>query len=112
MFYLPSASPEAALSYRYNADVQYIVLELGVFFEPQLCLHTILNSNCRVLIGDACFSGSILGTIDSQGSDSVLKQLWHRSDAVICCSLKAIPHLIHPKTLKMLFFAVRVGLQF
>jgi MEKHLA domain len=54
----------------------------------------------------------LLGTTDSQASDSVLKQLWHHSDAVICCSLKASPHLTHPKTQEDLVpFGVRVSLE-
>ncbi|KAJ4808903.1 Homeobox-leucine zipper protein HOX32 [Rhynchospora pubera] len=33
----------------------------------------------------------LISALDSQGSDSVLKQLWHHSDAIVCCSLKAAP---------------------
>lgn len=33
-----------------------------------------------------CYLGAEL--IKSEGSESVLKSLWHHSDAVLCCSLK------------------------
>ncbi|KAF3446397.1 hypothetical protein FNV43_RR11576 [Rhamnella rubrinervis] len=36
-----------------------------------------------------CYLGEEL--IKNEGSESVLKSLWHHSDAVLCCSLKALP---------------------
>ncbi|KAL2237038.1 homeobox-leucine zipper protein ATHB-15 [Sesamum indicum] len=37
------------------------------------------------------FLGVELLKTPTEGSDSVLKTLWHHSDAVMCCSLKALP---------------------
>ncbi|XP_054789068.1 homeobox-leucine zipper protein ATHB-8-like [Prosopis cineraria] len=36
-----------------------------------------------------CYLGVEL--LKSEGSESILKSLWHHSDAVMCCSLKALP---------------------
>lgn len=33
-------------------------------------------------------TGGDLFQVDSQAGDAVLKQLWHHSDAVMCCSVK------------------------
>ena len=44
------------------------------------------NGNCMV-----CFrihTGGELFRVDSQAGDALLKQLWHHSDAIMCCSLK------------------------
>ncbi|THG20072.1 hypothetical protein TEA_000625 [Camellia sinensis var. sinensis] len=38
-----------------------------------------------------CFLGVELLKPDNDGSESILKSLWHHSDAVMCCSLKALP---------------------
>ncbi|GAB2228070.1 hypothetical protein Droror1_Dr00009900 [Drosera rotundifolia] len=38
-----------------------------------------------------CFSGSDLLKSNAEGSDVVLKSLWHHSDAILCCSLKSVP---------------------
>ncbi|KAI3957409.1 hypothetical protein MKW98_003130 [Papaver atlanticum] len=35
--------------------------------------------------------GAELLRSDSEGGDSVLKQLWHHQDAILCCSLKSLP---------------------
>ncbi|KAG8387671.1 hypothetical protein BUALT_Bualt02G0045600 [Buddleja alternifolia] len=35
--------------------------------------------------------GAELLTTDSTSSESVLKTLWHHQDAILCCSLKAVP---------------------
>ncbi|KAG8657293.1 homeobox-leucine zipper protein ATHB-8 isoform X2 [Manihot esculenta] len=36
-----------------------------------------------------CYLGMEL--LKSEGSESILKSLWHHSDAIMCCSLKALP---------------------
>ncbi|KAK1550389.1 hypothetical protein Q3G72_018285 [Acer saccharum] len=36
-----------------------------------------------------CYLGAEL--LKTEGSESILKALWHHSDAVMCCSLKALP---------------------
>lgn len=44
------------------------------------------NGTCMV-----CFrvhTGGELLRVDSQAGDALLKQLWHHSDAIMCCSLK------------------------
>ncbi|GAB4842290.1 Homeobox-leucine zipper protein ATHB-15 [Ancistrocladus abbreviatus] len=38
-----------------------------------------------------CFLGLELLKSNGEGSDFILKTLWHHSDAIICCSLKALP---------------------
>ncbi|KAJ8638661.1 hypothetical protein MRB53_012928 [Persea americana] len=38
-----------------------------------------------------CYLGSELLKSGSHGSESLLKMLWHHSDAIMCCSLKASP---------------------
>ncbi|KAK6926791.1 START domain [Dillenia turbinata] len=38
--------------------------------------------------------GADLLRSDSAGSESVLKQLWHHQDAILCCSLKSLPFFI------------------
>ncbi|GMH11850.1 hypothetical protein Nepgr_013691 [Nepenthes gracilis] len=40
-----------------------------------------------------CYLGVELLKPSTEGSESVLKTLWHHSDAVLCCSLKALPVL-------------------
>ncbi|KAF8393424.1 hypothetical protein HHK36_021668 [Tetracentron sinense] len=38
-----------------------------------------------------CYLGVELLKPSSEGSESILKTLWHHSDAIMCCSLKALP---------------------
>ncbi|KAL8113814.1 homeobox-leucine zipper protein ATHB-15-like [Apium graveolens] len=38
-----------------------------------------------------CYLGSELVKSAGEGSDSILKTLWHHPDAVLCCSIKAMP---------------------
>ncbi|RWR78263.1 Homeobox-leucine zipper protein ATHB-15 [Cinnamomum micranthum f. kanehirae] len=38
-----------------------------------------------------CYLGSELLKSGSHGGESLLKMLWHHSDAIMCCSLKALP---------------------
>ncbi|XP_050232320.1 homeobox-leucine zipper protein ATHB-15 isoform X2 [Mercurialis annua] len=38
-----------------------------------------------------CYLGVDLLKTGSEGGESVLKTLWHNSDAIMCCSLKALP---------------------
>lgn len=38
-----------------------------------------------------CYLGVELLKSGGEGSESILKTLWHHSDAVMCCSLKALP---------------------
>ncbi|KAF8388919.1 hypothetical protein HHK36_025601 [Tetracentron sinense] len=38
-----------------------------------------------------CYLGVELLKLSSEGSESILKTLWHHSDAIMCCSLKALP---------------------
>ncbi|GFY97076.1 homeobox-leucine zipper family protein [Actinidia rufa] len=38
-----------------------------------------------------CFLGVELLTSGSEGSETTLKTLWHHTDAIMCCSLKALP---------------------
>ncbi|KAL9247356.1 hypothetical protein vseg_020797 [Gypsophila vaccaria] len=38
-----------------------------------------------------CFLGVELLKSAGEGGDAVLKSLWHHSDAIMCCSLKALP---------------------
>jgi hypothetical protein len=33
-------------------------------------------------------TGGELFRVDSQAGDAILKQLWHHSDAILCCSVK------------------------
>ncbi|MQM02473.1 hypothetical protein Taro_035237 [Colocasia esculenta] len=41
-----------------------------------------------------CYSGVDLLKPTAEGSESILKTLWHHSDAIICCSVKAMPAFI------------------
>ncbi|XP_024979339.1 homeobox-leucine zipper protein ATHB-15-like isoform X1 [Cynara cardunculus var. scolymus] len=38
-----------------------------------------------------CYLGVELLKVPGEGSESILKSLWHQSDAILCCSLKALP---------------------
>ncbi|KAK1362882.1 homeobox-leucine zipper protein ATHB-15 [Heracleum sosnowskyi] len=38
-----------------------------------------------------CYLGSELVETAGEGSDAILKSLWHHPDAVLCCSIKATP---------------------
>ncbi|XP_057976689.1 homeobox-leucine zipper protein ATHB-15 [Malania oleifera] len=38
-----------------------------------------------------CYLGMELLKSSGEGSESILKTLWHHSDAIMCCSLKALP---------------------
>ncbi|XP_015894591.1 homeobox-leucine zipper protein ATHB-15 [Ziziphus jujuba] len=38
-----------------------------------------------------CYMGVELLKSNTEGSESILKTLWHHSDAIMCCSLKALP---------------------
>ncbi|KAG5537758.1 hypothetical protein RHGRI_025021 [Rhododendron griersonianum] len=44
-----------------------------------------------VVIKDMCYLGVELLKSGGEGSDSTLKTLWQHSDAIMCCSLKALP---------------------
>ncbi|KAJ9168290.1 hypothetical protein P3X46_019835 [Hevea brasiliensis] len=48
--------------------------------------HTLARWICQSY---RCYLGVEL--LKSEGSESILKSLWHHSDAVMCCSLKALP---------------------
>ncbi|KAK7845021.1 homeobox-leucine zipper protein athb-15 [Quercus suber] len=48
--------------------------------------HTLARWICQSY---RCYLGVEL--LKSEGSESILKTLWHHSDAVMCCSLKALP---------------------
>ncbi|XAR70843.1 hypothetical protein NMG60_11027874 [Bertholletia excelsa] len=50
--------------------------------------HTLARWIC---LSYRCFLGVELLKPFNEGSDSILKSLWHHSDAVMCCSLKALP---------------------
>ncbi|XP_039033653.1 homeobox-leucine zipper protein ATHB-15-like [Hibiscus syriacus] len=52
--------------------------------EAQTLAHWICQSY-RVYMGDELLKSS------GEGSESILKALWHHSDAIMCCSLKALP---------------------
>ncbi|KAH8499381.1 hypothetical protein Peur_074479 [Populus x canadensis] len=55
--------------------------------EAQTLAHWICQSYCYHL-------GAELLRFDSVGGDSVLKHLWHHPDAILCCSLEALPVFI------------------
>ncbi|OWM78111.1 homeobox-leucine zipper protein ATHB-15 isoform X2 [Punica granatum] len=38
-----------------------------------------------------CYLGVELLKLNNEGGESTLKSLWHHSDAIMCCSLKALP---------------------
>ncbi|TMX02278.1 hypothetical protein EJD97_022097 [Solanum chilense] len=51
--------------------------------------HTLARWICQSY---RCFLGvDLLKSNTDQGSESILKSLWHHSDAIICCSAKALP---------------------
>ncbi|XP_057958108.1 homeobox-leucine zipper protein ATHB-8 [Malania oleifera] len=50
--------------------------------------HTLARWICQSY---RCYLGMELVKPSGEGSDSILKTLWHHSDAVMCCSLKALP---------------------
>ncbi|KAH0687637.1 hypothetical protein KY285_018991 [Solanum tuberosum] len=51
--------------------------------------HTLARWICQSY---RCFLGvELLKSNTDQGSESILKSLWHHSDAIICCSAKALP---------------------
>ncbi|KAJ8434312.1 hypothetical protein Cgig2_009937 [Carnegiea gigantea] len=50
--------------------------------------HTLARWICQSY---RCFLGVELLKCSGEGSDAVLKSLWHHSDAIMCCSLKALP---------------------
>ncbi|CAL5440615.1 unnamed protein product [Camellia sinensis] len=50
--------------------------------------HTVARWIC---LSYRCFLGVELIKPVNEGSESILKTLWHHSDAVMCCSLKALP---------------------
>lgn len=41
-------------------------------------------------------TGSELLQLESQAGDAVLKQLWHHSDAIMCCSVKMNVSSVYP----------------
>ncbi|CAL5386251.1 unnamed protein product [Camellia sinensis] len=46
---------------------------------------------CWICLSYRCFLGVELIKPVNEGSESILKTLWHHSDAVMCCSLKMQP---------------------
>ncbi|OIT34487.1 PREDICTED: homeobox-leucine zipper protein ATHB-15-like isoform X1 [Nicotiana attenuata] len=50
--------------------------------------HTLARWICQSY---RCFLGVELLKSIAEGSESILKSLWHHSDAIICCSAKAMP---------------------
>ncbi|XP_060205800.1 homeobox-leucine zipper protein ATHB-15-like isoform X1 [Lycium barbarum] len=50
--------------------------------------HTLARWICQSY---RCFLGVELLKSNIEGSESILKSLWHLSDAIICCSAKALP---------------------
>ncbi|XP_057518968.1 homeobox-leucine zipper protein ATHB-15 isoform X2 [Amaranthus tricolor] len=50
--------------------------------------HTLARWICQSY---RCFLGVELLKSTGDGSDAILKSLWHHSDAIMCCSLKALP---------------------
>jgi hypothetical protein len=41
-----------------------------------------------------CFLGAELLKSNNEGNESLLKSLWHHSDAILCCTLKVCLKLI------------------
>ncbi|KAG5000756.1 hypothetical protein JHK87_021828 [Glycine soja] len=52
--------------------------------EAQTLAHWICNSY-------RCYLGVELLKSNNEGNESLLKSLWHHSDAILCCTLKALP---------------------
>jgi len=91
---------------RYKPHVQWqmhvsVDLESPDFFCAFFLMHfwMLLMVDCRVLFYSMflmcngydmhrCFLGVELLKCSGEGSDAVLKSLWHHSDAIMCCSLK------------------------
>ncbi|KAI3775087.1 hypothetical protein L1987_49655 [Smallanthus sonchifolius] len=57
---------------------------LGNLFEAHTLARWISNSY-------RCYLGVELLKVVGEGSDSILKSMWHHSDAILCCSMKAMP---------------------
>lgn len=56
-------------------------------------LNIYLGTNTQYMIYPACFrvhtGGELLqAAAESSAGDAILKQLWHHSDAIMCCSVK------------------------
>lgn len=50
--------------------------------------HTLARWICQSY---RCYLGLELIKVNGEGNESILKTLWHHSDAILCCSLKALP---------------------
>ncbi|KAL9232109.1 hypothetical protein vseg_007252 [Gypsophila vaccaria] len=79
------------------SSVQRVALALSPHISSQAGLrsalgnpeaHTLASWICQSY---RCFLGVELLKSPGEGGDAVLKNLWHHSDAIMCCSLKALP---------------------
>ncbi|KAL8138537.1 hypothetical protein V2J09_004538 [Rumex salicifolius] len=80
------------------ASVQRVALALSpsnLGSQPGLCsslatpeANTLARWICQSY---RCFLGVDLLKFSGEGNDVILKTLWHHSDAILCCSLKALP---------------------
>ncbi|KAE8700667.1 hypothetical protein F3Y22_tig00110556pilonHSYRG00534 [Hibiscus syriacus] len=80
------------------SSVQRVALALSPsYISSQAALQTPLGTpEAQTLARWICqsyrvYMGVELLKSSTEGSESVLKSLWHHSDAIMCCSLKALP---------------------
>ncbi|KAL0318381.1 UNVERIFIED_CONTAM: Homeobox-leucine zipper protein ATHB-8 [Sesamum angustifolium] len=76
------------------SSVQRVALALSLLVSVLMLvcgLHLVHQKRRHLHVGFAKAIGVELLKPATEGSDSVLKTLWHHSDAVMCCSLKALP---------------------
>lgn len=52
------------------------------------CSEDVFLSKLMEIILSRVYTGGELLRSDSQTGDTVLKQLWHHSDAILCCSMQ------------------------
>jgi len=58
-----------------------------------------------------CYLGVELLKSNNEGNESLLKSLWHHSDAILCCTLKVCPQIISMSKYMRLFSVSCISLS-
>ncbi|KAF2301166.1 hypothetical protein GH714_020576 [Hevea brasiliensis] len=70
---------------------QYVRSIISSVQRVALALSFSFGVTCWSSASTWCYLGVELLKSSSEGSETILKTLWHHSDAIMCCSLKALP---------------------
>ncbi|RVW28565.1 Homeobox-leucine zipper protein ATHB-15 [Vitis vinifera] len=78
----------ASMARQYVRSIISSVQRVALALSPSHLSSMLLNTSS---LFHRCYLGVELLKSSGEGSETILKTLWHLSDAIMCCSLKALP---------------------